>query len=645
MRKLLFGAALFIFCKAPAQTLLSIGNDSVTVQEFVEAFKKNNTAENGPAALQDYLDLYIASKLKIKEALNRGYDTLPQFKLEMANLRNQILPAYERDEQTVQNLLNEAFNRSQKDIRVAHIYISNSNANSILDTAAASRKAQEAYRQVKQNISFADVARKYSDDPTAKQNGGDLGYITVFSLPYELENLAYNTPVGSISSLHRSNVGFHIFKVIAARPASGRVKAAQILIAFPPESTAAQKKQLKYKADSLYGRLTKGGDFGKLAQEFSNDYISAQANGTIPEFGVGEYDSQFESVVFSLRNGAISKPFETAHGYHIVKRLGSVPINKDRKNAAAMQALKEKLESSDRIGLSTEVLTRKIKDAELKHLPFEQKELWAFSDSVIDGKKPKNITSISYSTPLLKIGREVITSSDWISYAQNFRYKPDGSGLKPYAALWEEFVDASVLEHYKENLEHYNPDFKKQVQEFKEGNLFFEIMQKEVWGPAQSDTVAIKTFYEQHKNNYKWGASADAVIFYITDPKLVTGLSQELKKSPASWKQFAENLNDKVTTDSGRFELSQIPNGEKAPLKAGTITTPLVNAGDNTASFALIQKLYTQPERRRYEDAKALVINDYQAELEKRWVMELKRKYPVTLNKAAWAALTNMARK
>lgn len=386
MRNFLLGAALFFFFQAPAQTLFTYGKDSVSVQEFLKAYNKNKTGDNSKKALQDYLDLYIASRLKVKEAQARGYDTLPQLVADMQSLRAQILPLYEKDPATLNRLAEEAFERSQKDIHLAHIFIGYTNKDGMPDTAAARQKAKEAYEQVLKNVSFASIAKKYSDDPSVNENGGDMGHVTVFSLPYELENLLYNTPSGKVSQLHQSSAGFHIFKNLGERPAAGRIKAAQILIAFPPDVQPGQKKELKTLADSLYNLLLKGDDFAKLAGDFSNDPISAHANGMIPEFGVGQFDPVFESTVFNLKDGAISKPFETAHGYHIVKRLNAVPVAAAKKEET-LQDLKGRIEGNDRIELTKEVLVQKVrKDASFKKLSFHEAELWAYTDSLLTAK-------------------------------------------------------------------------------------------------------------------------------------------------------------------------------------------------------------------------------------------------------------------
>ena len=62
------------------------------------------------------------------------------------------------------------------------------------------------------------------------------------------------------------------------------------------------------------------------------------------------------------------------------------------------------------------------------------------------------------------------------------------------------------------------------------------------------------------------------------------------------------------------------------------ITTPLLNATDNTASFAYIVNAYPQTSQRSFNEAKGLVINDYQAMLEKDWDEALRKKYPVVID-------------
>jgi peptidyl-prolyl cis-trans isomerase SurA len=624
IRQSLLAAAVVLGLQASSQTLFTYGNDSVSVQEFLHAYNKNNPAGKNTNAMQEYMDLYITARLKIKEAKERGYDTLPNIVSEMQNLRDQILPAYLNDPQSMNKLVAEAFDRSQKDIHLSHIFIPLAG-----DTASAYQKAMQAYQQLQKGNAFATVAKQFSGDPSAAGNGGDLGYITVFSLPYELENLAYRTPVGKISPVYRSKAGYHIFKNTGERKALGRMRAAQILLAFPPGADATTKQGIKKLADSIYNRLTKGDDFGKLATQFSADPISAHTEGRIPEFGVGQFDAAFEAAAFALpKDGAISKPFATAHGYHIVKRMNRLPVNTDRNNAEAMQVFKDKVQQDERINTTqAELVKTVLQKAGYKILPYQQSELKAYTSQALDNQASGTKLQLKATTPLFQLGNKTIYADDWITYAQSNRFKADGSN-KPFEQLWDEFMQFTVLDYYKENLEAFNPEFRNQLTEFREGNLFFEIMQKEVWGPAQNDTVALQNYYQKHKEQYIWNKSADAIVFYASDATTAQQLLAQLKKSPSNWRKLVEQYNEKVTADSARLEWSSIP-GINATSGSKTFTQPQINKADNTASFAYIIQVHDKPVQRSFAEARGSVINDYGIELEKKWVEELKRKYPV----------------
>ncbi len=642
MKKYFF-VALFllgIFSVGKSQTLFTYGSDSISVTEFLNAYNKNNTTTGiDKAGMQNYLDLYIASRLKIKEAKEKGYDTLPQLVADLQGLREQIIPSYLIDDAATNKLVEEAILRSQKDIHFAHIFIATVTPT---DTIDAFNKANEALKKIKKGESFTAVAKQYSDDPAVKINGGDAGFITVFSLPYVFENLVYKTPAGKISPLYHSKTGYHIFKNMGERKALGRMKAAQILIAFPPGSDAGTKAKAKKLADSLYNQILKGADFEKLATTFSNDVVSAASNGQMQEFGVGEFEPAFENKVFALnKDGQVSKPFATEHGWHIVKRLGTTPAATNKLDEKTIDAFKEKVAQSDRVNITKDALVQKIlKDVKLKKLDFTPATLWTYTDSAIIYKKVV-APAIFNNNFLLQLGNKNVTVDEWYVFAEMNRYKADGSGIKSYEDLWEEFVSFMALEYYKQNLEKFNPAFKAQIEEFKDGNLFFEIMQQQIWGPAQMDTAALEKFYQQNKTKYVWKQSADAVIFYASDAETADELHKQLTKAPFKWKELTSELSEKVAVDSNRFELTSIPSAAKTPLKQGVLTKPVLNQTDNTASFAYIIKMYEQPTSRSFTEAKGLVINDYQAELEKKWIESLKKKYPVVINQKQWNELVN----
>jgi len=188
-RRWLFAFIAFsITLTASSQTLFTYGNYSADAHDFLRAYNKNNSQPTTDKAkdIHNYLELYINSRLKIQEAYERRYDTLPQIKSEVETLRAQIIENYMSDPEAISRLIKEAFQRSLKDIHVAHIFISFKNTANIIDTTAAAKKLNEVISRLKKGEDFLKVAERLSDEPSAKTNKGDISYITVFTLPYPL---------------------------------------------------------------------------------------------------------------------------------------------------------------------------------------------------------------------------------------------------------------------------------------------------------------------------------------------------------------------------------------------------------------------------------------------------------------------------
>lgn len=622
---------------ASAQTLFTYGKYPAEAKDFLRAFQKNNTqpTTNKAKAINDYLDLYIKSRLKIKEAYERGYDTLPQIKMEVANLRTQIADNYMNDEEMTNRFVNEAFERSLKDIHVGHIFIALRNANGVVDSATAKTKRDGILKLLERGEDFLTVAQQNSDDPAAKTNKGDLGYITVFTLPHEFENVIYATAPGKYSAPVTSRIGYHIFKNLGERKAAGKIKAQQILLALPPGADETDKKKLSGLVDSLYKKIIAGGDFNQLAATFSNDYISAANSGIMPDISVGQYDATFENVLWSLpKDGAVSKPFVTSHGWHILKRVSTNPIVTDPSNKTNQQELLQKIKADSRWKASDNfIYDRVTAKAGHQRKLYNDTDLWAFTDSLIDKVPLSKTNTVVANTPLFNIGDSIYNAAKWAAFAKDHRYKQDGTNaVVPYDQLREEYIKFALKNYYRDHLEDYNEEFRDQMTEFKDGNLFFEIMQQEIWNKAQGDSTGLMELYNKNKKNYTWKQSADAVIFFCSDKDIAKTAFDQIKKTPTDWRKITEIYPEKIIADSSRYEWSQIPNLNKMIPKAGTMTTPLINKNDNTASFAYIIKAYPQPMQRSFNEARGLVINDYQALLEDEWTAALKKKYPVVID-------------
>ncbi|HXB42718.1 MAG TPA: peptidylprolyl isomerase [Puia sp.] len=638
----LLGAVLAICLSAintHGQTLFSYGDKGVTKQDFLKAYTKNNIeGKVSEKSYRDYLELYIRYKLKVQAAYDLKLDTLTPLQTEGKNFRNQVADTYINDTESLNALVNEAYDRSKKDIHLAHIFIAVGKNMTPSDTLKAYKKMKAVEEALKSGHDFGATAAAYSDDGSAKLNHGVIGWITVFTLPYELETLAYNTKPMHFSFPYRSKAGYHIFKNLGERKAIGKIRVAHILIALPPNANDSVKSKAKQKADSIYQSLSGGANFGDLAKKYSGDNLSYQTGGEIADFGVGKYDSVFEATAFGLtKDGEIAKPILSSFGYHIIKRIARKPIPERSKET--FDGLKQRVTADPRINISTKKFLDNIfAETHFKRYALNQANLWGYTDSALQHKTIPKFSPLDDSTRVFAFNNKDIYIKDWIDYLRKLKNTPAISPGKMDSALFDKFIETSALSYYREHLEDYNKDFSYQLNEFKEGNMLFEVMQRKIWDKAAVDSVGLKDYYNAHKEKYWWEPGADAVLFTCSNQRAAENVKSKLFGNPSGWRKLIDSSDGSAQADSGRFEMAQLP-VEGKRVVPGEFTAFKNNPPDNTVTFAFVITLYNVRTPRTYGEARGFVINDYQGFLEDKWIGELKQKYPVKINEAVLKSL------
>ena len=152
------------------QVLISVADEDITVDEFMYVYNKNNTQgeeKTDRKSLEEYLDLYINFKLKVKEAEELGLDTVSAFIQELAGYREQLAEPYFVNEEIIDELLLEAYDRKKSDLRASHILIKVGPAAMPQDTLAAYNKIMSLKQKVDMGEDFAMLASFQSDDPSA----------------------------------------------------------------------------------------------------------------------------------------------------------------------------------------------------------------------------------------------------------------------------------------------------------------------------------------------------------------------------------------------------------------------------------------------------------------------------------------------
>jgi peptidyl-prolyl cis-trans isomerase SurA len=620
---------------AKAQTFITYGNNSISKEEFLKAYNKNKTqVDDKEKALREYVELYTNFKLKVKAAAELGIDTLPQIQFDISNFREQIMQNYLNDEEAIDRLLQESFGRVKKDLRLMHFSIPVAADAAVADTQKAFSAAQALHQQLKTgNSNYNSIVEKTGPGLIVQR---DLGYITAFTLPYQYENIVYGLQKNEVSTPYRSKNAWHLFKLIDERASAGRWKIAQVLIAVAPDADEASRAAALDKANDVYNKIKDGGPFATIAKTYSDDQLTYLNSGELPEFGTGTFTNDFESQVLTLKkDGDFTKPFLTSFGYHIVKRMGFTPTPEVADDAYLFD-LKQKLMRDDRVNAEKERFTRDlIAKVDVKTLKeVKRSDLFRYADSLMTNPAMEQTKVFPISNKnVLKVKNELLKGSDWLAFVRQYKTNLSEYKGETNSQLWDKFVEISALNYYKKNLESFNPDFNFQMQEFKEGNMLFEIMERNVWGKAISDSAGLLQYYQSNASKFKWAESADVLIFNCNAPKVAEEAVVALKKGK-NWRVLAEEQAATMQADSGRYEIAQIIGANYASTpKKGNFSAITSNI-DGTSTFVMYVNIYEPNQQRTFEEARGLVINEYQQELEKNWIAALRKKHSVKVNES-----------
>lgn len=223
-------------------------------------------------------------------------------------------------EQELQNFLNSEVGKSQisAEYLLGHILIAVPSQASPELIQQAESKVNDIYKKLQGGADFAETAVEFSNAPNALK-GGDLGWRKAAELPEKLAQAVRKLSVDQFNKPVRSPGGFHILLVRDKR--GGNVQMVEqrlvshiLLKANEIRSPAQTRQQIR----DLHQRLQQGADFAALAQEFSDDTGSGSEGGSLGWTLDGQMVPEFEEVMNNTPVGAISQPFESRFGWHIL---------------------------------------------------------------------------------------------------------------------------------------------------------------------------------------------------------------------------------------------------------------------------------------------------------------------------------------
>ncbi len=613
----LFFAILTVYAQDD-ETILTIGGAKISKAEFERIYKKNNNNllnESEKKTPEEYLGLFINFKLKVLEAQSLKMDTAAAFINELAGYRKELAAPYLTDIQFEDKMVHDLYDRMKKEVSASHILF-------MLDKNAPESQVQTVLskitglrEQIVAGKDFNEAAREYSEDPSAKTNGGSLGYFSAFQMVAPFEDAAFSTPEGQVSAPVRSSFGYHLIKVNDIRENRGEIKVAHIMKMFPQGgATAAAKKQLKSEIDSVYSQLKNGADFAEMAKKYSDDKRSAVQGGEMPWFSAARMIPEFSEPAFALKNiGDYSTPIETSFGYHIIKKL-------DSRAVAPFEQVKGEIENRIKKDPERSFTSKKLFIQKLKK-EYHFKE----NTENLEWLKGKNIGQYPDNRNFELF---VIDHKSYGLEAFNTFLEKENRKTGFYTEHVENWIEAEITRLEDSKLENKYPEFRYLLQEYHDGILLFNISEQKIWDYAAKDSTGLELYFRKNKGKYLWEERFKGYVVVCTSAEA----KEEAEKYFAAGMNSDEILSvmntdtNKISITEGAWEKGSHPIVDYFVWNA---PEPQNFVGENT--FIRGDKI--PPEPKTLDEARGLYISDYQNYIEKEWLKELKGKYKTKVNK------------
>lgn len=674
--------------------VFEIGNDEITTAEFKSEFLKSiGKSEEASStacsyekrkALEDYADLYLNYRVKLKDAYDQGMNKDERMLFELAHYRGELATPYMIDSASMNQLLREAYGRNQYAIHAYHILIPYHDQ-SPEDTLRAYNEAMQVYQrvtsgkedfsEVSKEITAAQIAKDpASQEQDRKPYDGDLGFFTVFDMVYPFESEAYNLKVGEVSKPVRTRFGYHVIKVVERVPYYGRSSMQHIWIS---------DKQGTERASALineaYSRLKAGEQFAVVCRNYSEDRSTAENGGLIPPSPLRQLPTEYIAPISKLHEGQYSEPFHSKFGWHIIYCVSKeqmptyeslVPVYQQRFSRDVTRGSKSKrafvqqcmhkyhchqlINEYDTVG----------KGRKAKYIPKADlvEAISYFNDSSLRKEWHYVPRDEQHDTrPILTIDGRSYTNDDLLKYIDKnptFLAKCDPEAY--VKVRYKDFVEDMAREAADRNLEKENPEFAELMNEYRNGLIIFAYNDKMIWGKAISDSIGLIDFYnrESEKKSYHnptdsvyfWNLRARVISIYVPDStclpshKAIKVITKQLKRSDDSI-QITRALRKKLNKDCSaeiplQLYYSVVEQGNQNLLSQGEWHDGIYRHPTHTGYRLLVVTKTIEPTLKTFREGRGYYMSDYQNYIEQQLVQQLKEKYHVVKHQEAIDEIT-----
>lgn len=644
MKKLHLSAAIAVTAMAITAAaasdpvLMTINKVPVRLSEFEYLYNKNNSQQLQPQTLDEYVDMFVNYKLKVAAAVAAGMDTTASFRNEFEGYAAELAQARMADSTVYDSLLHEAYDHARELRYVSHIMLPPSDGTT--STEAAMAHADSIRNAILSGTTTFEDAAAASIDRASATRGGRMGWVLPGRFPWPFEKASYDTPLGGISPVINSGFGLHIIRVDEIKPNPGEVEAEHIL-KLTHGKTPEEAEHARVAIDSIYNVVTQPGvDFEDVARRESEDPGSAKQGGKLGWFSSGMMVAPFDSASFAMQVGEISRPVATAYGYHIIHKTGARPVAsfEDMRQSLEQQINGDErgqLPAQRRLDALVQQYKGQVSDDGLAKVRHIIEECGRYDSTAIEALKASTIPVYTVADKKYTIASVMptmpVTASMDVDNAMTMLRNTTNRVMRD-----------KVAEIYRKDLVNIDPDYRNIYNEYRDGILLYNISNQEVWERAAKDTTGLEKYFAEHRADYTWKSPKfKGYIIFATNDSVQTEVKAFTDSLDAAGATFTRE--DLVKMIDKRFGRDAKVERVLAAKGDNAITDYLAFDGPKPENqkmrwqsyYAYRGRIIDQPEDAF--DVRGQVTTDYQALLEKEWVKELHKRFPVKINRKVLA--------
>ena len=494
-----------------------------------------------------------------------------------------------------------------------------------------------------------------------------MGYLTALQVVYEFENAAYETPIGGISDVFRTDFGFHILRVNDKRKNLGEVKARHLLIRTG--SNAAQSPEEAEKLiREIHAKIKAGESFEEMAKKHSEDFSSKYSGGNMNAVSVTQYVGDIErqkwaEKAFALQNtGDLTEPFQTNYGWHLLQLVEKKPlksfeemkvslrnkVQQNQRSQIGIDSLVSRVKREDRFVESSALLESLVKLLEKDSGFIKGKfDPLGLPEELTITENGKKINVQFFDAALFQIANQAFTVEQFTGRLAAQKRKIEGSVSDYVRDAYAAWVQEACVSYQNEHLEEKSAEFRHIYKEYREGILMFNRMQEMVWDKANKDSVGLAAYFNEHVGEYQWNDRYHAAFLFCSDKKMMNQVAKQLKKgltldsirkvhTAKSQLDFSYRFGKYQLSDTFLFPQRDPLKMVFADAKYRKKNNKIYKMGAIGEDFVVVQIYDFLPAGpKTLDETRGPVASKYQEVLEQRWIADLESRYSVNINTEA----------